>query len=520
MESCSPRVRRCRHCSLVPCLELEFGASHVVHASWCRQALSSPWSVLDAVCVSKARRVTCFPQQFGDTHTDTHIHIHTPPQHFGRGIVVERVGNPSLARILTAMSCQNKKRTFLFQLTEQERAEADRKVAFSERIPSLAKVSDPIRAEDERNARAALVNIVDALWRRPSLAVPCATWLDARVAAEKKPRGEGFWTNSPGMLRHIEVDWLVNFIVRHSKVTMNTLEKVSVYDPESPFQLLAYALRCNSHLKLPPNMHDKEIMGYMLLHLMEAGGNRLRDLSEKLMVTGGGGGIAWKTVGAYDIKFGDDGLAECVTHRPSQATVVVPGHSPIHASFILEKNWPDYEAAVVKAPSHILLHNLFGPIEGPHALKPLTGAAPLLREAVSSARVKKEHVSEQKAAASGAGTQVGSFKGDHKLELQREAIKKARRVLGEKKMDLQKNARSTWARVPRPPSQLRTALRAQRALAPRGFGRPGVLVGFRRKALGYRWIAPWTGPEHAASGAKEMSSAHAYAWRATRGRSV
>lgn len=144
------------------------------------------------------------------------------------------------------------------------------------------------------------------------------------MEAETRPKGEGFFQTVPTILKLLDPEFVSSFLVKHSGITMQSLEAVAVFDPDSPLQLLCFALRCNQHLRLPECLVDKELMGLTLVKLMECGGNRLKKLDDKKMLGGGRGGINWSKVGAYSFDFNENGLAQSVTHTPTNESAPVP----------------------------------------------------------------------------------------------------------------------------------------------------------------------------------------------------
>jgi hypothetical protein len=337
---------------------------------------------------------------------------------------------------VAAFMAKKTKRVFLFDLTAAEKANPSKRVAFSDRVPALEKSNDSVKDEDARNARAAIISVLDGLWRNPRLAVPCATWLSNRLQAESKPKGENYFCTAPAFLKTLETEWLAGFLVKHSQVSIKALEAVSVFDPDSPYQLLCFAIRCNLHCKFPDTLIDKELMGYVLMYLMKIGGNRLAGLTDAIMTTSGNGGIAWPSMGSYSFTWLETGYADRVTHRPTGDTVAVPVHSPIHTSFVLSKNWSDFEAAVVKKPSSIFLQTLFDDGKGPHRHKVPTGSSDIMVQAVVDAQLQQAALLNTKQTASGAASS-GGFKADHKAAVQRQSIVKARKALENKKADLE-----------------------------------------------------------------------------------
>lgn len=330
----------------------------------------------------------------------------------------------------------SKKRTYLFQLTDDERATPTKKVKFTEKLPQLEKDSDDIRMEDARNARLGLQTIVDGLWRNPKLCVPAATWLQNRLQAEQKPRGDGFFSTPPTMLKFLDQEYLAQFLVSNSRVTLPVLEAVSVFDPDSPLQLLSLALGCNVHLKLPECLMDEELMGLTLRRLMEVRGHRLKSVTDSQLTKGGGGGINWSEIGVYAFEFNENMLATSVLHRPSKERALVPEHCPIHSSFKLTKNWSDYEAVASKKPSSITLHTLFEEQVGPHKRKVVTGSSEALAEAVAFAKERQQAVKAELAAAT-TSPGKGTFKQDHRMQQQHENVRKARAALTQRKKDLE-----------------------------------------------------------------------------------
>lgn len=128
----------------------------------------------------------------------------------------------------------SKKRVFLFDLSEKEVSQPTKKVAFCDRQPSLPKCPNEIRAEDLRSARAAMQTVIDGLWRNPQLAVPCSTWLQNRLESESRPKGEGYFQSVPTVLKLLDAEFVSSFLVKHSSITMQSLEAVAVFDPDSP----------------------------------------------------------------------------------------------------------------------------------------------------------------------------------------------------------------------------------------------------------------------------------------------
>lgn len=85
---------------------------------------------------------------------------------------------------LTMAGAASKKRTYLFQLTDDERATPTKKGKFTEKLPQLEKDSDDIRMEDARNARLGLQAIIDGLWRNPKNCV-CQRRLGSRTVCRR-----------------------------------------------------------------------------------------------------------------------------------------------------------------------------------------------------------------------------------------------------------------------------------------------------------------------------------------------
>ena len=129
-------------------------------------------------------------------------------------LITRQLGGNSMAK------AGQKKRVYLFDLSAEETTNKSKRIAFTDRIPSLAPCSDSVKAEDMKNARNALVTVVDGLWRNPRLAVPCATWLAGRLEAEVRPRGEGFFSTAPGALKLVDGEFFATFAVAHSKLSL------------------------------------------------------------------------------------------------------------------------------------------------------------------------------------------------------------------------------------------------------------------------------------------------------------
>lgn len=239
------------------------------------------------------------------------------------------------------------------------------------------------------------------------------------------------------MLKFLDQEYLAQFLVSNSRVTLPVLEAVSVFDPDSPLQLLSFALGCNVHLKLPECLVDKELMGLTLRRLMEVGGHRLKSVTGSQLTKGGGVGINWSEIGVYAFEFNENMLAPSVLHRPSKERALVPEHCPIHSSFKLTQNWSDNEAVASKKPSGITLHTLFEEQVGPHKRKVVTGSSEALAEAVAFAKERQQVVKAELAAAT-TSPGKGTFKQDRRMQQQQhENVRKARAALTQRKKDLE-----------------------------------------------------------------------------------
>lgn len=156
------------------------------------------------------------------------------------------------------------RRTFLFQLSDEDKAAPDQPVKFCQRVPQTEKHPDPVTDEDLRSARVAFLNILDGLWRKPQLAVACNTWLSTRMAHALKPQGEAYFKTAPAMVKLIEEDWLATFLLRHTRMTQAVLEQAAVFDPMTPFHILCYGIRSSTHMKLGKLLINKAILANVL----------------------------------------------------------------------------------------------------------------------------------------------------------------------------------------------------------------------------------------------------------------
>ena len=333
------------------------------------------------------------------------------------------------------MAPKGHKRKFVFELTAEERDSSTKKVNYAERIPACQKTNDELKNEDIRNARAALVTVVDGLWRHPELAVPCATWFSNRLTAMHKPRGNNYFLAPPLNVRALEENYVADFIVKHSRITMATLEAMSVYDPDTPWQLLSFAIRGNMHMKLDARMVDKELCSLVLVHLMGEAGDRLEELTDEV-VKCTSGGVNWYLVGPYELDFADTGLVSKVTHRPTGDSVDVPEHDPIHKSMKLAKPWSDFECYIDKKTSQLTLARLFSSAQGPHKSPVVTASSEPMQRALTECGKRLADLRD--GSSSSKLSRRKSFKEDHKQLAQQAGIERARRALKDKKAELEK----------------------------------------------------------------------------------
>jgi len=327
------------------------------------------------------------------------------------------------------------RRTFLFQLTTSEEVDSSKMVAFTAKIPVLPRYSDDIEKEDMESNRAALVSIVNGLWRNPRLCVPAATWLMQRLASTKRSKHEHFFRTVPASLRLLDEEYLVDFLTKHSALTKPCLESLSIHDPDSNYQLLASAMSCSLNLKLPEQCVDQRFCSILLTKLLADRGDRLQKLTDKMVKEGGNGGVNWMgDAGPYQLDFNENGILQSVLHRKTGDVAVLPEFDRVHESMSLCKPWGDMECFVDKKTSDLYIWKLFDEDKGPRSSAVLTSNSKPMTMAIEDATASFHDLTALVALASQSSGK--KFKADHYAAIARKSIGKARQAFEKRKVDL------------------------------------------------------------------------------------
>ena len=110
--------------------------------------------------------------------------------HFGSGFTSSHIALIQALRFvgfilnihMAGASSSTDKRCFLFDVSAAEQAQPTSRVSFCNKIPRTNKTGNSMRDDDHALYREHFVDCVNLLWRNPSSAAMCNSWLEKRLS--------------------------------------------------------------------------------------------------------------------------------------------------------------------------------------------------------------------------------------------------------------------------------------------------------------------------------------------------
>ena len=217
-------------------------------------------------------------------------------------------------------------------------------------LPALKKTGDTVLDQDREQQRDAFLRVIVKLWDNPSHSLPCDDWLRGRLDRDLAADGiqsEFCFKQAPATIADIEYEWICVYLKRKLGLTDGVLGKIKAFDPESIRFLFCLYLSCTPSLKCPEDAIDRRVLtGFCdLRHQM--GPTRLAEWSnDKVLPTGQ---ILWGAIGSFGLAFAEKKLQR-ILHRASGTWVTVDADLGVdEESWLLEQNWCDTKAKLVKS---------------------------------------------------------------------------------------------------------------------------------------------------------------------------
>ena len=226
--------------------------------------------------------------------------------------------------------------------------------------------------EDMQNARLSMVAVIGYLWAHPDECQSAEKWCVKRAEANRHRVDSSVCFVSVSRFGVLCVDWRAQYLVGCSRLQLATLERANNKDNETIEQIFQYN-GMHGSLRLSVAQNVKPVMKACCDAIFGSNGDRITawdtqifDPETKL--------VDWDRFGVYSFKFGTDGIAETITHRPSGHTTAIGKRTPIDEEFIMKKHWSDMEAFVAYEDTVHVLSKFFKGTAGPKMSEVYQGA--------------------------------------------------------------------------------------------------------------------------------------------------
>lgn len=234
---------------------------------------------------------------------------------------------------------------------------------YAARLPSVKKTGNTVLDEDTESKIQMLRELVSGCLENLNHVAPLFNKLRERQRIGETDDDAPF--KNVKMLRDLEKDFLLNFVVTRSDLAVHEVLKALERDPMVVQQLLAFETQIPLTLRWREELWSREVTFRFLADRGDAMGNRL----QKFKASGGfkNGAVQW-TLGCYKPNFqGEENRMVSITHVPTQCTVTVANTVVIvKGSVSMIDNWSDMDAAFLVPPYPPLkCHSLFKSGEGP-----------------------------------------------------------------------------------------------------------------------------------------------------------
>lgn len=241
-------------------------------------------------------------------------------------------------------------------------------------LPKPKKSGNRIADDDAASVHSCFEDLVSVCNLRREHVMPLWFKLQDRVVADMETeaaqaQGAILFEKPMGALRGMDEEWLLDWIVKRSGMSVTKLMNAKRQDPETVFQLASMELQLSLQFRLGEGLRLKEVCYITFNKRAEDMGGRLK----KFVAAAGtspfckNGQVDWK-FGCYALQFDKQKLVK-VTHRSSGAVADVSTES-FTADWILEHNWSDSDAQLRKGkfpPVKVALFFDEKEKEGPHA---------------------------------------------------------------------------------------------------------------------------------------------------------
>ena len=319
---------------------------------------------------------------------------------------------------------------FLFDLSDEEKRDGTRLVAFAQRLPQVARTGDTFEDDELKMKRAAFARVIDCLWRNESIVLQADNWCQQRAASILKRDPERYLA-SLSTLKNLDETWACGFLCGKTSLSLEKLEALCRVDPDAWRQLYQYGLVASVTLQFPPECKEIAVIEGALSTRMGECGDRLKKLDPMTIAHGRTLCIDWGSFGVYELIWEED-KATHVVHRPTQCKVAFPAHIHISKQFRLLHNWSDHQAQLVFKPTqYSIASHFFGASEGPNLLRQLAGMDKGFKKIAED--IKRSLDARSKDNATPSVRTKKRFNEEQKKLQKQETMNKARAVLAQRK---------------------------------------------------------------------------------------
>ena len=186
----------------------------------------------------------------------------------------------------------------LFELLPEEVGNASKLVKFAETVPTFQKTGCEDRDEDLKLKRTQFQKSINLLWRNPDLCWKNVMWLEEKIHAKANKCGADMF-KTISTLGALDETWACNWIVKSSRITMDTLEAACDADPESWKQICVFVLKASLLAKIPQECKVKAVMGNVLDARVVQVGSRFEIFHDETLCTDDWM-IDWRSHGVFE----------------------------------------------------------------------------------------------------------------------------------------------------------------------------------------------------------------------------